>query len=262
MTTILITGATDGLGHATARHLADLGHRLVLHGRNTDKLAQVRDGIESAQPGSVTRTVVADLADLAAVDRLADEGADADLEVVINNAGVYRVDDPITPDGLDVRFVVNTLAPYRLTRRLAPSLPAAGRVVNLSSAAQAPVDLAALRGERRLDAGEAYAQSKLALTMWSAHLGGEIGADGPAIIAVNPGSLLATPMVNKAFGITGNDLGIGVDVLTRAATSAEFADATSRYYDNDADRFAPPHPDGQDPDTNATLVTALDALLP
>jgi len=152
--------------------------------------------------------------------------------------------------------VVNLFAPYLLTNLLLPTMPAEGRVVNLSSAAQASVDLDALSGARRLDDMGAYAQSKLGLTMWSRSLAEKL-PNGPAIIAVNPGSLLASKMVKEGFGVPGKDLGIGVDILCRAALSPEFADASGAYFDNDIGDFSAPHPDVKDPDRMARLTTTL-----
>ncbi|MGI9612700.1 MAG: SDR family NAD(P)-dependent oxidoreductase [Acidimicrobiales bacterium] len=261
MSTILITGSTDGIGLETAHHLAGLGHRLVLHGRDPAKLEHTRLAIEAEQSDAVAAEALADLSNLTDVDRLATATTELGIDVVVNNAGVFRTSRPITDDGLDVRFVVNTIAPYLLTRRLLATLPADGRVINLSSAAQAPVDLDALAGLVSLDGDNAYAQSKLALTMWSRHLADQIGQDGPAIIAVNPGSLLATKMVKEGYGIAGNDIRIGADILTRASLSDEFADATGRYFDNDAGRFGQPHPDALDPNKNAAIVAAIDDVL-
>ena len=202
--------------------------------------------------------MAADLSDLSAVDELAHRILDSvdSLDVLINNAGVFRTSSPTTADGLDVRFVVNTLAPYRLARRVATVMPSSGRIVNLSSAAQAPVDAGAMRGRTALDAGTAYAQSKLALTMWARQLADEFGAGGPVVVAVNPGSFLATKMVAE-----GHDISTGVDILVRASTSPEFAEAAGAYFDNDAGRFAPPHPDALDPAKNAAVVAVIDELL-
>ncbi len=261
MSTIMITGATDGIGLETAKHLASLGHDLVLHGRNLDKLAAARGAVEERRPGSVVATEPADLSNLADVDALGEKAANHRIELLVNNAGVYHTDHPMTGSGLDVRFVVNTIAPYRLTRLLLPALPADGRVVNLSSAAQVSVDLRALTGERRLDHGGAYAQSKLALTMWTRHLADHLDTHAPVIVAVNPGSLLATKMVKEGFGIAGNDIDQGVDILTRAATGDEFADATGRYFDNDSGHFANPHPDALDPAKTAAVVEAIDQII-
>jgi len=210
--TILITGSSDGIGLETAKALAAQNHDLLLHGRS--------------ETGNI-ETYRADLSSLEDVNAFAQAVANRhdSLDVVINNAGIFRTADPVTESGHDVRFVVNTIAPYLLTRQLLPLLGQGGRIINLSSAAQAPVDAAAFSGARHLDHGEAYAQSKLALTMWS------------------------------------KDLGIGVDILTRAATSSEFDDATGRYYDNDAGRFSSPHPDALDPQKNQAIVELIEATI-
>lgn len=260
MTTILITGATDGIGRETALHLASEGHDLLVHGRNADKLEALAEAVAGA--GQV-ETFHADLAKLEQVANLADAVAKRHdrIDVLINNAGVFKVDDPVAPSGLDIRFVVNTLAPALLTRRLLPLIPQGGRIVHLSSAAQAPVDVDALKGQRRLDHMEAYAQSKLALTIWSQALADELGPDGPVTVAVNPGSLLATRMVKEGFGVAGNDVGIGVDILRRAALSEEFAQASGQYFDNDAGRFAPPHPQANDPHAVRAIAEAIERLI-
>ncbi len=261
--TILITGATDGIGREAAMRLAADGHTLLLHGRDEAKLADLRERLRSRPGGAALSTYVADLSRLADVAALAEAVLleHDHLDVLINNAGVFKVADATTPKGHDVRFVVNTVAPYLLTRRLLPVLGAGSRIVNLSSAAQAPVDLQALERGGALAAMEAYAQSKLAITMWSRHLADELGDAGPVVVAVNPGSLLATRMVKEGFGVEGNDIGIGADVLVRAASSGEFADATGRYFDNDARRFADPHPDALDPALNRALGEVLDRMI-
>lgn len=132
----------------------------------------------------------------------------------------------------------------------------------MSSAAQSPVDLEALTGKKVLsDDMQAYAQSKLAITMWSAALSNQLGYDGPSIIAVNPGSLLASKMVKEGFGIAGNDLSVGADILTRAALSEEFDDASGKYFDNDRKQFANPHIDAMDKEKCDEIVNVIDSLL-
>ena len=261
MSTILLTGATDGIGLETARRLGAEGHDLVLHGRSAAKLAAAEELVGAGAAGRIT-TVLADLSRPSAVRTMAQEIRDVHdhFDVVINNAGVFETPHVETADGLDVRFAVNTIAPYLLTTPLEPLVAATGRFVNLSSAAQAPVDLDAMVGAPRLASFDAYAQSKLALTMWNAHLAAT-RPDGLVFVAVNPGSYLGTKMVTEGFGVEGNDVGIGVDILRRAALGDEFADASGRYWDNDNRRFAPPHPDAADPAKNAALVERLDRYL-
>ena len=247
--TILITGSTDGIGKLTATLLAARGHNVLVHGRSVDKLRAV-----AAEIGGDIETYAADLSAADAVRDLASQIRERHerLDVLINNAGVFKTGRPKTADGLDVRFVVNVLAPYLLTHALLPLLPEDGRIVNLSSAAQAPVNVDAMAGRVELDDMGAYAQSKLAITIWSAGLAQELPG-GPSVVAVNPGSLLASKMVREGFGVAGKDLRIGADVLVAAALDEGWANPGGKYYDNDARRFSPPHPAGLD----ATHVKAV-----
>lgn len=244
--TILLTGATDGIGLETAKRLASAGHTLLIHGRNAAKLSGV--AADLANSNARIETYIADMSDLSAVRAMATEIASKHqhLDVIINNAGIFKTPSPVLPNGQDVRFVVNTLAPYVLTQMLLPLMNASGRVVNLSSAAQAPVNLAALKGEAQLADMDAYAQSKLAITMWSQSLATTLGNNSPLVIAVNPGSLLASKMVKEGFGVAGSDIGIGADILIRASLSEEFSSASGKYFDNDSGAFAQPHSDASD----------------
>ena len=261
--TILITGATDGIGLETAKIFASQGHTLLIHGRNTGKLARTRAALEEIDGAGEIETYRADLATLSEVVELAKAVAARHnrLDVLINNAGVFKLPGSTDVGGLDVRFVVNTIAPYVLTTHLLPVMPEDGRVVNLASAAQAPVDFTALAGRRSLGDSEAYAQSKLALTMWSFHIAQKRNRIGPVVVAVNPASFLASKMVKDAYGMAGNDLSIGADILVRAALSEEFANASGRYYDNDKRRFADPQPDALDAAKNEKLVSAVEDII-
>ena len=262
--TILITGSTDGIGFETAKMLVSRGHNILLHGRNPAKLADVEKRLSTLLDSRPLESYVADLSNLTEVEALSKAVAERHIrvDVLINNAGVYGAPNAAAQDGLDIRFVVNTIAPYLLTQRLLPLMGASGRVINLSSAAQAPVELEALTGRVRLsDDFNAYAQSKLALTAWSRSLGLSLKDSGPAIIAVNPGSMLGTKMVKQAFGSSGNDIRIGAEILTRAALTDEFAETSGQYFDNDSGRFAAPHPDALNPQKSTEIVQAIESIL-
>ena len=261
---ILITGATDGIGLATAEMLVARGHHVLLHGRSPAKLEAAEKSLSDIAGGGPIESYVADLSRIGDVEALAKavlEGH-ARLDVLINNAGVLRTPEPVAGNGLDVRFVVNTLAPYLLTQRLIPLLGSSGRVVNLSSAAQAPVDARAISGQIEVDDDfNAYAQSKLAITMWSRHMAQELGENGPMIVAVNPGSLLGSKMVKEGFGVDGGDIAIGADILTRAALTEEFESASGLYFDNDSGKFASPHQDALDTQKTAEIIDVIETIL-
>lgn len=238
--TILVTGSTDGIGLLTAEMLLEKGHHVLLHGRSADKLKNAKQTLLDAGGSGRIESFLADLSDLDDVDRLASEvsAKHSQLDILINNAGVLKTSTPVTAEGLDCRFVVNTLAPYRLTYKLLPLIPSSGRIINLASAAQAPVDIDALSGKHHLDDMGAYAQSKLGIILWSREFAKKTNA--PICISVNPGSLLGTKMVKEGFNTAGGDVGIGADILCRIALDDEHRSANGKYFDNDAERYAEP----------------------
>jgi hypothetical protein len=96
--------------------------------------------------------------------------------------------------------------------------------------------------------------------MWSQDFASK-HQNGPVSIAINPGSLLATKMVREGFGTSGNDLNIGVDILTRAALSDEFANAAGKYFDNDSGRFAAAHSDAANTAKVARVIAVIEAQI-
>lgn len=277
--TIMITGATDGIGLATAKMLASSGHNLLIHGRSREKLASVKELLSSLanqeKNSGFIETYLADLSNLSEVKVLADnvKASHEKLEVLINNAGVFKVPEPITADGLDVRFMVNTIAPFFLTQELLPILKPelklgfnpllnkSARVINLSSAAQAPVSINALLGKNPLADMEAYAQSKLAITMWTKRLAEQYRETGPVMLAVNPGSLLASNMVKEGFGLAGNDINIGAKILVRMALEAGLESFSGQYFDNDKGEFSAPHSDGDRAQKEEDIIEAIEFIL-
>ena len=111
--TILITGSTDGFGLETARMLISLGHNVLLHGRNPAKLEAVEKTLSALPDGGRVESYVSDLLRLADGETLAKAVVErhVKLDVLINNAGVYRSVELLAQDRLDVRFAVNTIDP-------------------------------------------------------------------------------------------------------------------------------------------------------
>lgn len=255
MKKILVTGATGGLGFATAEHLLALGHVVLLHGRSEQSLVTAAQAL--SQYREQLEIYAADLSDLAQVNNFIEKIKEkhTQLDAIINNAGVLKTNTPISSSGVDSRFVVNTITPYLITRKLLPLLDG-GRVINLSSAAQSPVDIRGLLGALQYsDAMTAYAQSKLAITAWTLYMAEEINQT--QFIPVNPGSLLATSMVKSGFGIEGKDIRKSVKLLADLAVSKDFEGESGRYFDNDIGTFVAPHPDAQNTIFQAELIKNL-----
>ncbi|MEL7148035.1 MAG: SDR family NAD(P)-dependent oxidoreductase [Bacteroidota bacterium] len=245
MKTILITGSTDGIGKLAAKKFAAEGHQLLLHGRNSQKLEQTIEEIKAVSVQQGIEGFLSDLSDFEDAREMVNLiiAKYSKIDILINNAGVFKVGNKSNREGLDVRFAVNYLAAHILTNGLLPLLKnsEAPRVLNLSSAAQSSVVLDALEGEQRLSEQEAYAQSKLALTMWSF----DFAAAYPDIttIAVNPGSLLNTKMVQEAYGQYWSSAEKGADILHDLALSERYAGDSGQYFDNDKGDFNNAHAD-------------------
>ncbi|HVN65644.1 MAG TPA: SDR family NAD(P)-dependent oxidoreductase [Methanomicrobiales archaeon] len=202
--TILVTGSTDGIGRATALALARMGHRVLVHGRDPAKgraaLAEVR---KAGSPSPELFT--ADLSTHEGVRGLAGKVRDSHdrLDVLINNAGVYRAERTLTADGLEMTFAVNLLAPFLLSHLLMPLLSAAApaRIVNVASSAHFDADRMNwedLQGERRYDAWGAYAQSKLGVVLMTAAFARRIGSGQVTVNCLHPG-VICTKLLASAF---------------------------------------------------------------
>ncbi len=183
------------------------------------------------------------------------------LDILINNAGVYKSPVQKNQNGLDIRYVVNYLAPFLLTKELLPLLKKGNtpRIINLSSAAQAPVSIEALKGNIPLNEMEAYAQSKLALTMWSLYLAQTESL--VTTIAVNPGSLLNTNMVQQGWGFHRSSADKGRDILCNLAILEEHKNASGQYFDNDMEAFNTIHPSGNNTKAIEVLIKETIQLL-
>ena len=263
MKTILITGATDGIGKLLALKLAQEGHQLLVHGRNSQKLNETLLEIKQAAKNSEVHGYTADLSEVNRLESLIDEISTkySKIDVLINNAGVFKSFISKTAQGFDVRFAVNYFAPYILTHGLLPLLKNSSepRIINLSSAAQSSLSLDAMEGKEVLSSQEAYAQSKLAITMWSFWL----AKQDPQlhVIPVNPGSLLNTKMVQEAFGQFWSPANKGADILFDLATSDSYKAHSGEYFDNDRGAFGTAHPDAYDDDKITELITRTNKLL-
>jgi len=263
MKTILITGSTDGIGKLTATKLAIDGHQILLHGRNSDKLKNTISEIKEKTSNTKISGFVSDLSDFNSIEKIITEISNefSFIDVLINNAGVLKSSIHPNKVGLDLRFSVNYLAPYILTNGLLPTLKNsdAPRLINLSSAAQATVSFKALEGSENINQSNAYAQSKLALTMWSF----SFAKTHPDIttIAVNPGSLLDTKMAKEAYGQHWSSADKGAEILYDLAVSQKHTESSGKYFDNDKGAFSKAHPDAYNQEKMNQLIFETNKIL-
>ncbi len=201
--TILITGATDGLGRALAGELAAQGASLILHGRDPERGRQLLEELRGSTGNTGLSLVLADFSSLDEIHRLADDIASRErLDVLVNNAGLgVELDRRDSKDGHELTFQVDYLAPYILSCRLAPLLArsAPARIVNVASAGQAPLDFADVMLERGWDGVQAYCQAKLAEIMLAFDLAEVLRGTGVTANALHPASYMPTKMVVGLF---------------------------------------------------------------
>ena len=203
--TILVTGSTDGIGKATAKALARQGHRVLIHGKDRGKGRAVLREIGKEIDGATLDLFTADLSTLEGVRALA---ADVErryerLDVLINNAGIYRAERVVTADGLEMTFAVNLLAPFLLSHLLMPLLEAGApaRIVNVASSAHFDAntfDWDNLQGEKRFEGWDAYSRSKLGVVLFTYTLAGKLDPGKVTVNCLHPG-VICTKLLSSAF---------------------------------------------------------------
>jgi NAD(P)-dependent dehydrogenase (short-subunit alcohol dehydrogenase family) len=253
-TTVLNTGATDGLGRGVARDLAARGAKVLLHGRSRDKLDEL-----SAELGGAP-TFQADLASLEEVRRLAaevEQSTDA-LHVLINNAGIGGgAPDGTTrqesKDGHELRLAVNHLAGFLLTLRLLPLLRRSkpARVVFVASLGQAPMDFDDPMLERGYSGSRAYGQSKLAQITTGFELAERLDPNEVTVTSLHPSTYMPTKMVLEARGSSVDTLEAGIEATSRLAVDPELEGVTGRFYDRQ--RESTPDPQASDEEQRKRL---------
>ena len=233
--TILVTGATDGLGRRVARELAARGATVLLHGRSTERLEATSEEVRGQTGSEKLRCYPADLSSLGEVRGLAEQvfSQHERLDVLVNNAGIISRERKESEEGHELTFAVNHLSHFLLTCLLLPllrdSVPA--RIVNVASAGQSPVDFSNPMLERGYDAMRAYTQSKLAQILFTLELADRLLDTGVTANALHPASLMDTKMVRDTFGYTMSTVEEGAEAVVRLAASPEVEGVTGRYFD-------------------------------
>ena len=239
---ILVTGATDGLGRALAAELARAGATVLVHGRDPGRIADTIKEVTAAAakadgPAASDRVrgYQADLSGLAGVRELAGQviAAEPRLDVLVNNAGIGG-DVPgggarqESADGYELRFAVNYLATYALTRLLLPLLRASApsRIVNVASIGQQAIDFSDVMLTRDYDGMRAYRQSKLAQILFTFDLAAELGPDGVTVNALHPATFMPTKIVSSPI----STIAQGVEATMRLIAAPAAETGTGRFY--------------------------------
>ena len=267
-TTALITGATDGLGRSVATELARRGARVLIHGRDPERGAAALATIREQTGNERIELHLADYASLAQVRDLADAVRDsaAELHLLVNNAGIgtglpQGRERQESLDGIELRFQVNYLAGYLLTRRLLGQLRAGApaRVVNVSSLGQAPIDFDDPMLRTRYDGVQAYCQAKLAQVMHAIDLSEAIPAAELTANSLHPATYMPTKIVLAERGSSHESLELGTRATLRLAIDPDLDGVSGRFFERLSEGAA--HPQAYDPQARASLRELSDRLV-
>lgn len=233
--TILVTGATDGLGKRVGSELAQRGATVLLHGRSRERLEATFEEVRNETGSEKLRYYLADLSSLEEARELAGRifSDEERLDVLVNNAGIIAQERKEGEEGYELTFTVNYLSHFLLTSLLLPLLEgsAPARIVNVASAGQSPIDFHDPMLERGYDAMRAYTQSKLAQIIFTFELAEHLQNTGVTVNALHPASLMDTKMVRGTFGYTMSTVEEGAEAVVRLAVSPEVEGVTGRYFD-------------------------------
>lgn len=198
--TCLITGATDGLGRATAQALAARGAHVIIVGRSPAKCSIVVHEIQESTRNPAVDSITADLSLMAQVRQVAEQfkANHARLHVLINNVGAIFPERQLTPEGFEMTFALNYLGPFVLTNLLLDTLKASARmdatparIINITSGSHrgAQLDFGDLMKVKKYDGYQAYGQSKLADLVFTYELARRLEGTGVTANALDPGEL-------------------------------------------------------------------------
>ena len=265
--TVLVTGSTDGIGRPTATSLAAMGATVLVHGRDPGRGAAALAAVHEAAAAGSPDGAALSLADLSSLQRVRAFAAlvrrrCGRLDVLVNNAGVYVPRRLVTPDGLELTLAVNVVAPFLLVRELLPLLVAGtpARIVNLSSASHWAGEMH--RDDLGLEGSDdplvAYAQSKLATTLFTFELARRIEHLGVSAVCLDPGNV-DTGMLRAGWPhLEGIDVATGAMTSVYLASSPEVNGVSGAYYEGGC-RTRPPA-SSLDRSAQARLWAVLDGM--
>ncbi|GAB4130125.1 MAG: SDR family oxidoreductase [Ignavibacteriales bacterium] len=242
---ILITGSTDGIGKQTACELAKNEDLIIIHGRDKKKCQSTVKWIKGKVDKPKLDFVTADLSSLNEVRKMAAEVISKydKLDVLINNAGVYKHQKELSQDGNEMTFAINHLAHFLLTNLLLPLLKKSesARIINVSSIAhtRAAMDFSNLNSENYFDGYYTYSLSKLANILFTYELAERLADTKITVNALHPG-VISTKLLQSGFNISGSSLKEGAATSVYLATSPEVEGVTGKYFIKSAESPSAP----------------------
>ncbi len=233
--TILITGATDGIGKATAGLLAAKGHEIIVHARTTGRGEKTVNEIRHKTGNKAVSFVKADFTELSEVTKMVNEIKQRfdKTDVLINNAGVFRPEKHILKNGLEETFMVSHLAHFYLTTELLPLLEKSqqARIINVSSMIHASdIDFDNLQGEKWYDGSDAYSRSKLCNILFTYKLAGLVNKH-ITVNAVHPG-VINTKLLIAGWGPMGENARFAAERFAFLAENETLKNTTGKYFSN------------------------------
>jgi len=241
----LVTGATSGIGAATALGLARLGATVIVVGRDKDRGEQVKRCIETATKSDSVALFTADFTSQQSVRDLAARVQDSheELHVLINNAGIIATQRRLTEDGIEHQFAVNHLAPFLLTNLLLDMLrrSAPSRIINVSSMMHAGrrIDFDNLRRDRSYEPYQVYGETKLANVLFTYELARRLNGSGVTVNCLHPGvvrtnitrdMILPIRLLIKVFGFLLRSPAQGAATSIYLASNPEVVGTTGKYF--------------------------------
>lgn len=232
---VLITGSTDGIGKQTAFELAQLGYKIIIHGRDENKCIKTKDEIGSKIYNSELSYVVADLSSVEEIKKMSDElhSKFSRIDVLINNAGVFLRKRITNKEGIELTFMINHLAHFYLSYLIFDHLKKSedARIINVSSIAHenADFDKDDFMLEKNYSGYKAYANSKLYNILFTYALVRRLRSKNITTYALHPG-VISTKLLYEGFRISGSPLTVGAETPVYLATTEEIKIYNGQYF--------------------------------
>jgi NAD(P)-dependent dehydrogenase (short-subunit alcohol dehydrogenase family) len=241
--TVIITGATSGIGEVAAVHLAEQGARIVFTARDKDRAADTMAKLQRANPAADHAVHMADLSTLAEMKRIgAVLAAEPRIDVLVNNAGALFNKRQETADGLEMTFAVNHMAYFVITNLVLPALKPSARIVTTASNAHrgTRLDFDDLQSRRSYTGFPVYSKSKLANILFNRELARRTKGSGVTANALHPG-FVATRFGDNSGGFMRTVLKVakpigaispeeGAKTIIYLVSSPEAAEVTGEYF--------------------------------